>query len=294
MPRPAPQLSVNRIRAPEESDAAFRGVAAFLFIAACGLQLAGPAAAIGGGLALFLAGLPHGAFASNGRLLIGRRSYALRYAGLGAASALAFLVMPVFTLAAFLALSAWHFLREAEAGTWLRRAGIAGLAIGGSALVQPGETQAVFAQLCGTAIPSGLMLALACVGAIGYAAALIALARKRSDLALAAMAAGPVLLHPVLATGLVFLLGHAGPVTARLILQRSWPRSVITATVTLSAMLAGAAVLALPRSSALLPYLAAAALAVILPHLLPHRWLLPAARDSAGDQRSQAATSPAT
>lgn len=249
-------------------------MAALLFVAACGLQLAGPAAALGGGLALFLAGLPHGAFGSDGQLLIGRVGYALRYAALGLGAAVAFLLMPLFTLAAFLALSGWHFLLETEAGTWPRRAGIAGLAIGGSALARPGETQAIFAQLCGTAVPSGLMLALGGLGAIGYAASLLALARKPNDLALWAVAAGPVLFHPVLATGLIFTLGHAGPVTARLLRQRASSLYGVIAAAAVSAVLAGGAV-ALPIPLAMLPYCAAAALATILPHLLPHRLLMP-------------------
>jgi hypothetical protein len=279
------------------NGATVRGVAVLLFAAACGLQLAGAAAAIAGSLALFLAGLPHGAFTSGGELLIGRRGYALRYAALGAAAALTFLLMPVSTLAMFLALSAWHFLREREAGTWLRRAGIAGLAIGGSALIRTGETQAIFAQLCGTAVPSGLMLGLGIAGAVGYAAALAVIARKRTDFPLWVMAAAPLLFHPVLATGLVFMLGHAGPVTARLLRQRGSPRRAVIATIALSALLAGGAVLALPVvSPALLPYLAAGALAIILPHLLPHRLLMPDGHQlrSTPGQRSQAATSPAT
>ncbi|HZH07308.1 MAG TPA: hypothetical protein VEY69_11585, partial [Lautropia sp.] len=111
---------------------------------------------------------------------------------------------------------------------------------------------------------------------VGYAATLLALVRKQGDVTLCAMAAGPALFHPVLATGLVFMLGHAGPVTARLLRQHPKPRYVVVATATLSALLAGTAVYALSLSTALLPYLAALPVAIILPHLLPHRWLVPA------------------
>lgn len=270
-------------------------IAASLFIAACALQIASPSASLAGGLALFLAGLPHGAFAGDGRLLIVGRDYAIRYATWGVAAALAFMVSPVAILMLFLALSAWHFLHERGAGPRLRRMAIAGLAIGGSALARPDETQAVFAALCGAPIPSVLMLILAIIGVTGYAAALLALIRRPRDVALWVMAAGAVAFHPVLATGLVFMLGHAGPVTARLMRQRGWRPPVTAALGVASALIAGGAMAAQRALELPLPILAAAALAIILPHLLPHSWLAPGGHPrSTPSQRSQAATSPAT
>ena len=257
-------------------------------------QAAGPASAIAAGLALFIAGLPHGAFDEGGRLLIHPR-YVLRYLGAGLLAAVAFLTAPVLTLALFLALSAWHFLHEPAAGAWLRRVAVACLAIGGSALWRPSETAAVFAALCGTAIPPGAMIALAVIGGAGLLAALGRLAFHPRDVPLWVMVASPALLHPVLATGMIFMLGHAGLVSSALIQQRSWGWLQVGAVVVGSTLLAAGAVFAFPLPTIYLPYAAAAALAIIIPHLLPPSWLSPARdRQPCPDQSSQAATSPAT
>lgn len=259
-------------------------------------QAAGSAFAVAAGIGLFIAGLPHGAFASNGRFLIAERGYILRYLIAGIGVGTAFIVMPVAMLGVFLALSAWHFAREPAGGRWTRRAAIAGLAIGGSALLRPGDTGQVFAALCGSPVPPTMMIALALAGAAGCALAAAALARRPGDAALWAMAASPALFHPVLATGLIFMLGHAGPATAA-IMRRSgrswwlWPALAGS-----SALLAAAASVFDPPAD-LLPLFAAGALAVVMPHLLPHAWF--AKRSPSGSARppahkTQAATSPAT
>lgn len=263
------------------------------------LQVAGPAWAIAGGISLFIAGLPHGAFAGDGRFLIAEPRYVLRYLLAGAVVAAAFLAVPVAALGVFLGLSAWHFLHEPAAGRWLRRGAIAALAVGASALIRAGETQAVFSALCGSPVPAALMNALAAVGIAGYVLAALALARKPGDLALWVMIASPVLFHPVLATGLIFMLGHAGPVTAAIMQQagRGWQLGLALGGS--SVLLAAMVVLVLPPPLGWVPWFAAGALAVVVPHLLPSRWMArgPASDlppRQATDHKTQAATSPAT
>lgn len=268
--------------------------ASIALLLALAAQAAGPDAAIAAGLALFMAGLPHGVFGVVGSFLMTRPGYILRYLALGAVAALAFLAAPILILVLFLALSAWHFGHEPVAGTRLRRVAIACLAIGGSALWRPGETAAVFAALCGTAVPNALTFSLAIIGALGTLAAFGQLLRRPIDAAMLVILISPVLLHPVLATGAVFMLGHAGPVSVGIMRNQGWSWLPVGAIVLISLVLAGGAVFVLPLPSAHLPYAAAAALAVIIPHLLPQGWLSPAHVRRAPDQSSQAATSLAT
>lgn len=266
-----------------------------LLIAAASLQMTGAVWAVAGGLALFVAGLPHGAFDHTGRALLNRKQYVIRYLLAGLLAGLAFLWQPVAALAAFLLASAWHFTFDHSAGTALRRSAIALIAIGGSALFRPAETQAVFAALCGAVIPAPVMIVLAVCGVAGYAMAARVLLRRLRDPALWLVAASPVLFHPVLATGLIFWVGHAGPLTSRLARLRNWTPGTWLALGGAAAAATAAIMLAVPVAPALLPLFAAGAVALITPHLLPLRWLSPAAdRQVTPVQSSQAAISPAT
>ncbi len=266
-----------------------------LLIGAASLQMAGAVWAVAGGLALFVAGLPHGAFSHTGRALLNRKPYVIRYLLAGLLAGLAFLWQPVAALAAFLLASAWHFTFDHSSGATLRRSAIALIAIGGSALFRPTETQAVFAALCGSAIPAPVMIVLAVCGVAGYAMTARVLLKRPRDPALWLVAVSPALFHPVLATGLVFWVGHAGPLTSRLARLRNWTPVTWLALGGAAVAATAAIILALPLAPAFLPWYAAAAVGLIAPHLLPLRWLSPAAdRQGTPVQSSQAAISPAT
>lgn len=260
------------------------------------LQRAGPAWAVAGGTGLFIAGLPHGAFDADRQLLIARPGYALRYVIAGLAGAAAYAVLPRATLGAFLALSARHFMLEPAAGPAPRRGAIACLAIGGSALARPAETSAALAALGGTAMPRPAMRALGTVGAVGHALALLSLLHRPRDAPMWAMAASSLLLHPVLATGGVFMLGHAGPITATILRKRPHGTRKALALGIGSAIVAAIVVRAGGARSAWLPRLAAGAVGLILPHLLPARWLARGRSHASGHagHSAQAATSAAT
>ncbi|TCD02050.1 hypothetical protein EYB45_10230 [Erythrobacteraceae bacterium CFH 75059] len=266
-----------------------------LLAAALAIGAGGTEPAVGAGLALFLAGLPHGAFAPDGVSLLRDARHGVRYAGVGIIAGTTVLLAPVMVLALFLLLSGWHFAADGAGQPWVRRLAIAGLAIGGSALLRPTETAAVFAALCGAPVPGVLVTVLAAAGAAAVLLALAALRRAPGDAALWAMLAAPALLHPVLATGVVFVLGHAGPVSARLLEKTPHPWRIVAAVGAASALVAAGLVVAVPQANVPLPFLAAAGVGLILPHLLPLRALrVPGAVPRRSVYRNQAATSSAT
>lgn len=271
---------------------ALPGFTAPLALAALVLQRGGTASAITGGLALFLAGLPHGAFAPDHRALLSDRDYVRRYLAAGALTAGAFVAAPVPALGGFLVLSANHLLHDPSGGEPARRVALAGLLTGGSALVRPSQTARVFATLCGRAVPRGMTAVLGVTGAVGYGAALARARRARGDSVLLVTIAAPVLLHPVLATGMIFMLGHAAPVTAAIMRTNGWGRGHGRLLAVTGGLLSLVTVRLVAPRLRLLPVLAAGALAVIMPHLLPSRWL----RRPAGtpSHKAQAATSAAT
>lgn len=238
-------------------------------------QIAGEGWATGAGLVFFVMGLAHGAGDENEG---GIARIALVHAGAylltGAAVAGLFLFAPLAGLALFLALSAWHFARSDCAFAPLTRYAIAGLAVGGSALFRPGETGEVFAVIVGGEVPPLVVRVLALLGLAGAGAAAWALVRGMRGFGHAVIALGAaVVLHPVLAVGLIFLTAHAVPVQQRQIATYGrgtvWRAvAVPTAIATFGALAIAALVwtghLALPIAIAL-------AFGMATPHMLTER-----------------------
>ena len=231
-------------------------------------QLAGQAAAIWTGLALFLLGFAHGAAEEAGDTLRAPAPATIAFYLLtGAAFAALYLALPLVGLAAFLALSCWHFARSDTGLPPFANAAIALLSIGGSVLFQPAATAAIFAAMIGAALPHWFMLLLAIAGAAGVLLALASLRAATTPLiAIAACA----LLHPVLAVGAIFLAAHALPVQAAQARPSGW-RAVLRAQApaTLAALVGSAALVALyVTGNVPLGWLIAAALGMAIPHVL--------------------------
>ena len=180
-------------------------------------QIAGGIWTTAAGLLFFILGFAHGAGDENdGAIARITIIHALAYLVAGAAVAGLFLAAPLAGLVLFLVLSAWHFARSDCALAPLTRYAIAGLAVGGSALFRQGETAAVFAFVTGADVPSAIIRILALLGGLGAISAGVALVRSDRGFGHAVVAlAAAVLLHPVLAVGLIFLVAHAIPVQQR-------------------------------------------------------------------------------
>jgi len=244
-------------------------------IAGTGIALAvllGETASILVGLALFAAGLPHGFIRGTSRNpRLSSPFYWAGYVVAGALTFAAFLVTPLVALAAFLALSLWHFAMSDALGSRSANAAIAGLAVGGSALFRPDATGAMLGYVAGRPLPEAILDVLAVPGAAGAIMALALIARKPGEhwpLSLAiAVVAG---VHPVLAVGAIFYLYHAARIQARLEAARStwiFPLILVGA---LSFALAGSQTLAAISSPgpAMIAIASAAAIAIIVPHLI--------------------------
>ena len=231
-------------------------------------QLAGQAAAIWTGLALFLLGFAHGAAEEAGDTLRAPAPATIAfYLVTGAAFAALYLALPLVGLAAFLTLSCWHFARSETGLSPLANAAIALLSIGGTALFQPAATAAIFAAMIGAAPPLWFMLLLAFAGAAGVLLALISLRKATTPLIATAAC---VLFHPVLAVGTIFVAAHALPVQAAQARQSGW-RTVLhaQAPATLASLVGSAALVALYLTgNAPLDWLVAAALGMAIPHVL--------------------------
>ena len=199
---------------------------------------------------------------------------AAAYIVVGIAVAGLFLALPLAGLVLFLALSAWHFARSDCRMGQAARLAIAALAIGGSALFQPQTTAQVFTAAMGEPAPVLLVRLLALAGVAGAGAALYALFRNQRGCGEAMLALGATaLLHPVLAVGLVFLLGHALPIQRRQL--RRYGSAAVTRAVLWPTLLAiaGAALLAAGVLSGwlALPVAAALAFGLATPHMLTDR-----------------------
>ena len=239
------------------------------------LTQAVPSLAILAGLVCFLAGFAHGAGDESGdELAAFAPLQAVFYLVVGLAFAAIVLDWPLFGLAAFLALSAWHFARsECGAGRFARLA-VAGLATGGSALLRPAATGEVFAAMLGQGVPQAFIAILATFGAAGAVATLIALWRRENGglVALFALAAS-ALFHPVLAVGAIFLAGHAWPIQQRLLASygRAAFRRAVTVPTVLALLGTGALAGAVLAGWLALPVAAALALGLAMPHMLTER-----------------------
>ena len=250
-------------------------------VVCCAVAAAIAAAALGEqvgvavGLGFFAAGLSHGA-AEESREQISRIGLpqAIAYLLIAAAVAGLLLAQPMAGLTLFLALSGWHFVQDEGGFGLASRYALAGLTVGGSALFQPEATSQVFSALMGQEVHPSVIPALAVVGAGGALCLLPAIHRREAGagiaiLSLAAVAA----LSPVLAVGLVFLIGHAAPVQSAQI-ERYGLSAVRNAVLLPTVIAMGGAVLLVAGvflSLVPLPIAAALAIGLATPHMLAGR-----------------------
>ena len=238
-------------------------------------QIVGGVWPIALGCILFLAGLAHGAGdEQEGTLKRYGLLQALAYVMVGLAVAGLVLVAPLLGLTIFFALSAWHFARSDCDLAPQTRYAIAGLSIGGSAAFRMDETGGILAAALGHEIPGLYMQLLAIPGVLGAGFALYAFftGKRGAGHAIVALLA-MVLLQPVLAVGLTFLIAHAIPIQQRQI--RSYGVATVFRAVVVPAGIAtvGAAALAGLVLSQTLALTVAVALALGLatPHMLTER-----------------------
>ena len=248
-------------------------------------------------IAVIMLGVPHGALDGEaarsvlrprfGRAWFG--VFSLPYLALVALVLLCWRLVPVPTLAAFLAASVWHFGSEDAPGAPLEAAVRGGLPIALSVLAHPAATMAVFATVAATPLPqppewlwdaSLLWLALT----IAWAGR-VALRRQWRPLAVPALLAGMfIVLPPLTAFAIYFVCVHAPAHTAALIRnQTRAPRVVdgrsallLSLPLTALTLLIGTALWpfyagALPQRLLCLTLQGLAALT--LPHMLLDLWL---------------------
>ncbi|WJY17561.1 hypothetical protein QQS45_07785 [Alteriqipengyuania flavescens] len=131
----------------------------------------------------------------------------------------------------------------------------------------------MFAALLGTIPPRGWVLALAATGAAGLALSVATVVRGRFGPALSATLVAVALLHPALAVGFAFAVGHAFPLQGSQIRRYGWRDVVAAQGPTASIALLGAlAMAAVVLSSHLpLPWAAALAFGMATPHMLSER-----------------------
>ena len=251
-----------------------RAVLPSALLALAGLaQIAGEGPAIALGLLFFLAGTAHGAGdEQDGTIRPYRLAPAVAYVVAGLAVAALFVALPLAGLTLFLLLSAWHFAHS-SGGTWPRRLGFALTAIGASALWQNAATGRVFAAVLGTPIPPLWMLALAIIGAIGLGLSAWALKDDWRDGALWVTLVATAILHPVLAVGLAFAVGHALPIQRAQLRRYGWRRVLFAEGVTTGLAILGALAIAASvlTGHLALPLAAALAFGMATPHMLAER-----------------------
>lgn len=283
--------------------------AALLMTGFCAAALAGvrfgPASQVGVLLAgIVLVGFPHGAFDHLVarpllRPHLGRRwwlPFGLGYLGLAGLVWLAWLAAPAPTLAGFLAASVLHFgLGDVEDGLAPRRVPTAlsvltygALPILLPAALHPADAAPVLAALAGTPVAAmqDTLAAAAWLLPVWCATfALVVLAAKhegRGVMERLAMAAGFVLLPPLLAFGVYFGAGHAvrhvlrlgawhgGPLrtSARWLASTMLPAAVVCA-----AGLGALALLGRDTASDVLAPMFRVIAALTLPHMVVTAWL---------------------
>ena len=227
------------------------------------------------GLALFLAGLPHGAGdEQDGQLRRISLAHALGYLMVGGAVTGLFLILPIAGLSLFIGLSGWHFARSECGLSPNNRYAIAGLAIGGSALFQPEATRNVFADVIAAQMPSVYVGVLAISGLLGIGFALWAVAKRERGFGHSLLALGAVaLMHPVLAVGLIFLTAHAIPVQQRQ--AASYGKDSVLSAVAIPTVLAvsGAAIMiwGVMADAITVPVAIALSMGMATPHMLTER-----------------------
>ncbi|WP_162273601.1 Brp/Blh family beta-carotene 15,15'-dioxygenase [Aurantiacibacter gangjinensis] len=236
-------------------------------------HIAGEAPAIALGALFFLLGTAHGAGdEQDGEIRRFGLWSALAYIVAGLAIAAFFAVMPLAGLTLFLALSTWHFARSDDAVLW-RGVAFAALATGGSMLFRFDETAAIFAALVGEQLPLPWLYAWAAVGVVGVACAAIRLWKHPRDFPIWLTLGAVAFLHPVLAVGTAFLVGHALPLQREQI-DRYGARAVAMAQAptTILAIIGAAGVAAAWLNGWLpLTLMAAIAFGFTTPHMLAER-----------------------
>ena len=227
------------------------------------------------GLALFVAGLAHGAGdEQDGELKRIGLMHAAAYLIVGIGVGGLFMAAPLGGLAVFFALSAWHFARSDCRFEQATRLAIAGLAVGGSALFQTKLTAAVLMQATGAEVPDWFLRALAVAGfgGAGFAAYALIAGKRGFGHAVVALIA-TLLLHPVLAVGVIFLTAHAIPIQQRQ--AAAYGSGVVMRAIAIPTIIAtlGAAAIAASVWSGLLamPLAVALALGLATPHMLTER-----------------------
>ena len=261
------------------SDGPWRNAGVHLSL--CAIFLAGIAEASGDrfaiwtGLALFLAGLPHGAGdEQDGQIRRISLAHALGYVIVAGAVTGLFLILPIAGLSLFIGLSGWHFARSECGLSPINRYAIAGLAIGGSALFKPEATRSVFAEVIAAQMPSIYVSILAISGLLGAGFALWAVARRERGFGRSLLALGAVaLMHPVLAVGLIFLTAHAIPVQQRQ--ASSYGQDSVLSAVAIPTVLAvaGAAIMiwGVTADAITVPVAIALSMGMATPHMLTER-----------------------
>ena len=169
---------------------------------------------------------------------------------------------------------AWHFARSDSGMDLLPRLAIAGLAVGGSALLRPHTTASVFTAALGEAPPTLLLLLLAVGGGAALLAAATSMALRRHGAASAGLAALVCFLfHPVLAVGLIFFGMHALPVQQRQVARYGTAQvfKVIALPTAVATLAAAAVALAVWNGWLALELAVAIAFGMATPHMLTER-----------------------
>lgn len=317
---PAPGLAVG----PIGLVAALRvqsALAAALMAAFCAAALAGVGFGMGAQVAVLLVaivlvGFPHGAFDHLVALPIlrprlGRHWWApfgLGYLALAGLVWLAWLAAPTATLAGFLVASVLHFgLGDVEDGLAPRRVPVAVSVLTYGALpillpmaLHPADAAPVLAALADVPVGAmqdtlGLATWLLLPWCVAFAVVVLAALRERRGVAeRLAMAAGFVLLPPLLAFGIYFGAGHA---VRHLLRLGAWhggpPRAaarwmawtMLPAAAVCAAGIAGLAWLGRDAAADVLAPLFRVIAALTLPHMVVTAWL---DTQPAGDARPDA------
>ena len=284
-------------------------LAAGLMAAFCAAALAGVAFGIGAQVAVLLAGIvlvgfPHGAFDHLVarpvlRPRLGRHWWApfgLGYLALAGLVWLAWLAAPAVNLAGFLAASVLHFgLGDVEDGLAPRRmpAAVPVLAYGALPILlpmalHPADAAPVLAALADVPVGAmqdtlGLAIWLLVPWCIAFVIVVLAAVRERRGVAeRLAMAAGFVLLPPLLAFGIYFGAGHAVRHLLRLgAWHRGPPRAaarwmawtMLPAAAACAMGIAGLAWLGRDAAADVLAPLFRVIAALTLPHMVVTAWL---------------------
>ena len=225
-------------------------------------------------LTLFMAGIVHGAGEEgDGTIAPMPMLRAAFYVLASLAVAALYLAAPVAGLALFFGLSAWHFGRELD-GSPLSGAGLGFVAIGGSALTRPAETQAVLSVLTGSPLSDPAIMGLGAIGLTGAALAFVALGRCERHAVwpfLALLTVG--VLPPVLAVATIFVALHAIPVHRRQARAYGWKASLKAAWPATAIAIIGATtiILGVAFDWLVLPVAAALAFGFASPHMVGER-----------------------